>query len=283
MKRITLIIIFFLMTGGSLYSGVTLKPRAVFIDPRTKSGVAELTNSTSKPVEVFLDFEFIYENYIDSLGKVTLIKDDSVAAKKYSLSPYLRVFPRKIIIPPKSEQLIRFIVLNDSKLEPGTYWTRLKITSKGKEKEIDTTEKAGSLNSKFNLYTSLTFPVIYQKGEVNTGIKFGEFKEYETDSSYNIVIHLERTGNSPFWGSITARMFALGDDEKRVEIRDDVACPVYFSQTRTLKLQKDWYKKFAKKYRIEVTVSNSDMIDIPEDRQYNKVNETADYILNIPE
>lgn len=269
--RLALALFIFLFTG-IINAQVVVNPVAIFFDPMTKTAEAEIKNISTKPLQVELGFEYMYENWIDSMGKVTVIKRDSIGYDKHALDKYIKVFPRKILIPPGKSQTVRLLLMNVGNLEDGTYWTRLVTKSEEQDKLFDTTGKNADIGSKFKIHTGVSQPVIYQKGKVFTGVEITKF-ERAPDVGDMIVfnLELERTGNSPFWGSIGIRVVDESND-KIVGLNVD-ACPVFFSQKRTLGLEKKMFNNPDKntEYTLYVDLSNENMKMIPEDRRYNKI------------
>ncbi len=274
MKKWSLVpaLIIFIFTG-ILNAQVVVNPVAIFFDPLTKTAEAEIKNISTKPLQVELGFEYMYENWIDSLGKVTVIKKDSIGYEKYALDKYIKVFPRKMLIPPGKSQTVRLLLMNVGNLEDGTYWTRLVTKTEEQDKLFDTTGKNDDIGSKFKIHTGVSQPVIYQKGKVFTGVDITRF-ERVADIGNMVVfkIELERTGNSPFWGSIGIRVVDESND-KIVGLNVD-ACPVFFKQDRTIGLEKKIFSNPDKntEYTLYIDLSNENMKMIPEDRRYNKIN-----------
>ncbi len=274
MKKWSLVpaLIIFIFTG-ILNAQVVVNPVAIFFDPLTKTAEAEIKNISTKPLQVELGFEYMYENWIDSLGKVTVIKKDSIGYEKYALDKYIKVFPRKMLIPPGKSQTVRLLLMNVGNLEDGTYWTRLVTKTEEQDKLFDTTGKNADIGSKFKIHTGVSQPVIYQKGKVFTGVDITRF-ERVADIGNMVVfkIELERTGNSPFWGSIGIRVVDESND-KIVGLNVD-ACPVFFKQDRTIGLEKKIFSNPDKntEYTLYIDLSNENMKMIPEDRRYNKIN-----------
>ncbi len=275
--KITVILVLFILVCAKTNAQIVVNPLGVFFDPVSKTAEAQLKNTSSKPLEVKISFEFIYENWLDSTGKVTLIRNDSVKAAQYSLNNYIKVFPKKIIIPPGKEQTIRFLLTNVSGLEDGTYWTRIKFTSVEVEKQFDTTGKSANIGSKFKLINEITIPIVFQKGKVFAGV---DVKKYDIirndDDSVVIAIELERTGNSPFWGNITFELHDMTID-KIINVFED-ACPLYFETRRTLAIPKSYLKSFSfpGDFKLVMMIHNENMKDIPEDRRYNVIDLNKD-------
>jgi hypothetical protein len=257
----------------TLHAQVVVNPVGIFFDPLTRTAEAEIKNVSTKPIQVELSFEYMYENWSDSLGKVLIIKNDTLGKEKYSLDKYIKVFPKKLIIPPGKEQTVRMLLMNVGNLEDGTYWTRLKTRAVEMDKQFDTTGKNATIGSKFKIFTDVTQPVVYQKGKVFTGVDIKKF-ERVADIKEGIVIELEmeRAGNSPFWGSIM--LFVKDNSTDKIVAMNRDVCPIFFSQKRRLAFPKKLFKKFTfpGTYTVQIVLNNENMTTIPEDRRYNKLN-----------
>lgn len=257
----------------TLYSQIVVNPVAIFFDPVTKTAEAEVKNISTKPIQVELTFEYMYENWVDSLGKVAVIKNDSTGYDKYALDKYIKVFPKKILIPPGKSQTVRLLLMNVGNFEDGTYWTRLVTKSEEQDKVFDTTGKSANIGSKFKIHTGVSQPVIYQKGKVFTGLDVIKFERGpDIGDILTFELELERTGNSPFWGSIGLRVY--DEQTGKVVAANIDACPVFFNQKRKIGLSRKMFRNPNKPadYELKIQIANDNMKMIPEDKRYNKLN-----------
>lgn len=269
MKKILAIIALMLpIMTISLNAQVSVNPAITFIDPLSKTGSAELHNNSDDLVEAEVSFMFAYESFSDTLNQIILIRDDSVTKSKYDLAPYIRVFPKKVILQPRKKQTIRFLVKNVNKLDDGTYWTRIVVKSKKHEIAVsDSAEIEDSIKLGFITWYHMSFPLYFQKGDINTNIDISNIKSVRYKEKLALEMDLKRIGNSPFWGIIKMEIYDVEDDDEPIEISRHLL-PIFKDHNRRFMLQDSKYKS-GKKYRVEIIVNNdglSDIVSIPYER-----------------
>lgn len=259
MKKIALILLLILITP-ELFSQIGIMPPAVFINPQSRSGSMTLTNSSSEPREVEISFRFGYPSS-DSLGNTVMIYNDEETEAKYSLIPYLKVFPRKMIIEAKREQTVRFLTMMPPDLEDGTYWSRVSVLSKPIDSQIDTNTSENEIRAGFKVNTELVNVVIFQKGKQTTGIDINNLQTESNDSLVVISFNLKRTGNAPFWGNVD---FQLKNPDNKVIHKEKNPIALYFNGMKRYSFRRDEFQ--SGKHTIEIRMDN-DRDDIPEERK----------------
>jgi P pilus assembly chaperone PapD len=210
---------------------VTVSPTAVYITSRNPSALLTLINTGSRPEEIELSIGFGYP-VSDSLGTLRVDIVDTAASGEPSLTSYLRVFPRRLVLQPGQRQVVRVMVAMPAGAADGEYWGRVLVKSRGGEPPIEQTQ--GSVHMQLSLETTFATAVFFQKGEAKTGIEIPSAAARRMGDSVQFTLDLKRTGNSAFLGRIRAELL----DSKGAsvaEVEDVVA--VYRSLRRRFVLR----------------------------------------------
>jgi hypothetical protein len=233
-----------------LTAQVGVAPTALFIDPDSRSASMFVNNPTENTVEVDVSLIFGY-SATDSLGASYIEYADSVMAEKYSLYPYVTIFPRKFTMKPKQQQTVRFVLKNTQKLPDGIYWTRIK-TESGKIQEQLDSQNVDGVKVLVNMRMAMVTGVFYKKGEGdnNTALNLIWKTTRQDTSKLFLVYDGKREGTMPFFG--TAKLVIKDSENKIVEEKEE-----QFSMYRDgLKAYEFDIKKFPKgKYKSEITIS----------------------------
>jgi hypothetical protein len=248
-----LLMIFFL--SKDLLAQVSASPSILFIDKNSNTGVLTLNNSSDIDKEIELSCKFGYAK-VDTSFQVIIEYKDSINAQKYDIGSSIKFFPQKLVLKSKTEQTVRLLLTNTAKLNEGTYWSRLVVKSKDVEKQIDSTF-TDEISARFVLVTETVNIVFYEKGQVFTNLEFGKHKIVEDSLNYKLAIETERTGNSPYLGSVDVKVY----DNLGKEITNKSARTAqYFNTPFIITLPREKYS--AGKYKVELAFTNS-RDDIP--------------------
>ncbi len=248
MKHI-LVIVIMIVFSIPVYSQIAFEPPVVFVDALSKTCTMNIKNTGDVNKEIEINFKFGYSKY-DSTGKPYVCYDDSVSSKTNSLAPYIKSFPKKFLLPPKSEQVVRFLIRGMDDLPDGTYWTRVAATAKDEEKQIDSTA-SDKITATISIIVETVNIIYYQKGDVNTGVDLDGLIVDSDSINYIIRLFCERTGNSPFLGSM---LLALYDEDGKLVVNEQKKTAVYYEIPFRFRIEKNLLKPG--KYRAEVTVTN---------------------------
>jgi P pilus assembly chaperone PapD len=182
---------------------VTVSPTAVYITSKNPSALLTLINTGSRPEEIELSIGFGYP-VSDSLGVLKVDIVDTAASGEPSLTSYLRVFPRRLVLQPGQRQVVRVMVAMPAGAADGEYWGRVLVKSRGGEPPIEQTQ--GSVKMQLSLETTFATAVFFQKGEVKTGIEVPSATAHRMGDSVQFTLDLKRAGNSAFLGRIRAEL-----------------------------------------------------------------------------
>jgi hypothetical protein len=219
---------FILRTGAQ----VTISPTAMYIDDSQSIESLQISNANDAAREVFVSFEFGYPS-ADSAGNFCTVYDDTLKKLRYGIGTNARAFPRKFILQPGGQQIVRVQILNMRDKRDGVYWERMIITSR---------ESAG-INEKLNIIKGVgaaiectfrqSIPLFYLKGLTTTGVIIEEVTAYFKEGILTTVSKLVPEGNSPFNGSVT---LDLKDESGRLVASHRQTVTLYFESYQRIEM-----------------------------------------------
>jgi hypothetical protein len=190
------------LTASSAHA-VTVSPTAVYITSRNPSALLTLINTGSRPEEIELSIGFGYP-VSDSAGVLRVDIVDSAGGGEPSLTSFLRVFPRRLVLQPGQRQVVRVMVAMPAGAADGEYWGRVLVKSRGGEPPIE--QNQGNVRMQLSLETTFATAVFFHKGEVKTGISVPTVSAHRMGDSVQVTLDLARQGNSAFLGRIHAEL-----------------------------------------------------------------------------
>lgn len=182
---------------------VTVSPTAVYISARNPSALLTLINTGTRAEEIELSIGFGYP-VSDSLGVLRVDIVENAASGEPSLTSYLRVFPRRLVLQPGQRQVVRVMVSMPAGSGDGEYWGRVLVKSRGGEPPIE--QAQGNVRMQLSLETTFATAVFYHRGEVKTGIAVPLATARRMSDSVQFTIDLKREGNSAFLGRVKAEL-----------------------------------------------------------------------------
>jgi len=194
-----------LLSSPILIGQVSLAPTSLYIHDQT--GVASLyvTNNSNEDQEIVISLEFSYPGS-DNNGNMKTISDDQTAATRYGITDYLRVFPKQFILKPGGQQTVRLQSKPLSDKPDGVYWTRVIVSSNTAAKDLGSLQAAEGIGTRINYVFKQNIPAFYIKGKATTGLIPGDISTSVEERKLVAVASLRPTGNSPFNGTVTARL-----------------------------------------------------------------------------
>ncbi len=189
-----------------LADAILVAPTAVFIDHRSRSGEVYLVNRGNDPEEVSVELKFGYPD-ADSTGDVYIHFFDSLPAGAPSAAGWVRAYPRRVVVPPGAQQLVRLMATPPAGLPDGEYWSRIVITSRQAAPAVQVTDSG--VRAQINVEMRTVISLMYRKGEVQTGLVLNDFRAELRGDSLVVWMDLARSGNAAWLG--TARVSLAGD------------------------------------------------------------------------
>jgi len=256
MKKIIIFAIV-LLVSSLTRAQVIVAPTILFMGDQSRFGTFVVMNRSNTPQEISVSFRFGFPES-DSSGNIRMQYDDSLMAEKHSCQPWVKGFPQKFIVNPGQQQVVRLLVSPPANIGDGEYWTRLVTSSTPQAKTIDTVRTGITANITFVLEQVTT--IIYKKGNASTNIELPEVEVKKDSASMNLLAHVTRGGNSPFFGRISA---VVEDKAGNKLFSQDEVIAVYRNDM-TLKFAVPLSKLPEGSYTADITLS-SDRTDISQD------------------
>lgn len=182
----------------ALIEAIYVAPTAVFIDDRTQSAQITIGNSGDSPEEATVELRFGFPD-VDSAGTPFVRLIDDPGPELPSAADWIRAFPQRVHLEPKSQQVVRLLAHPPDSLPEGEYWSRLIVTGRGAAVPVagtDTVVRAG-----VNLVIRLVASVTYRKGHVATGVTVRDLTAEAEGDSLTVWAHMERQGNAAYLGT----------------------------------------------------------------------------------
>ena len=215
-----LALVFALLPMGRAWA-VTVSPTALFIESRSPTGTLTLYNSGNRPEEPEVTFAFGYP-VSDAAGTVNVVLVDTAAAGEPSVVPWLRAFPRRLVLQPGQRQTLRVMVQAPPTLAAGEYWGRVVVNSRGGQVPVEQTQ--GEVRMQLEVETAIATTVLFRKGEVATGMAVRDARASLTEGGVAFSVDMERQGTGAFLGRVKAEVVAPGG---RVVAETEDAVAVY--------------------------------------------------------
>ncbi len=268
MKRTSLFLpaafVFFTLAFQPVIAQVAIAPSTIFIDDQTNIGTLYVSNRSSDPQEVSIDFAFGYPSS-DANGNLVMTYTDSVSYHQYAINEWVRAFPRSFVLGPQERQTVRFQVRPQPQAEDGVYWTRVRILANPQEPDIDLTTEEEGISTRITFRFEQVIAAFYKKGNTTTGLEVTEVEVRHENGSMMVLPHLRRTGNSPFIGSLTAKLFDMNGNLIKERQSTTTA---YFEEVRRIEI--DTQDVAPGDYRLELTfetrrgdISPTDLVQSP--------------------
>jgi P pilus assembly chaperone PapD len=244
--KTTALILIFTVSYSVLQAQLSISPPYVSVDGRSGVGNLYISNNSPQPQEVEISFAFGYPAS-DTEGNLVMNYSDTVAYEKYAMDPVVRAFPRTFILPANQQRTVRVQVKPSPGMKDGFYFTRVKILTKPQTAEV-----AKPVGDVISTHITLNFeqviPAFYRRGKVTTGLKIEKIDATQKDTLLMILAHLDRLGEAPFIGSVTAK---LKDAKGKVVTETQASTTAYFNVVRRVDL--DLAKVTPGNYQLELT------------------------------
>lgn len=233
MKKISSILffVFIIMVKGT-FAQITIAPTMLFIDQQNRFGTLLVLNGSDQNQEISISFPFGYP-VTDSNGDIQMVYDDSTRANEYGIDDLVRGFPQNFVLAPGQRQVVR-LTIRPKQFQDGTYWTRIKTTSNPQSAtigEASSDEITAQITYKLDQVTTL----FYKHGEVETGINIENFSTRQTEDHIQFIADAERTGNSPFLGSI---VLEIKDTSGNTVAEKLVSTSIFFDYRQVFEIPK---------------------------------------------
>ena len=183
---------------------ISVSPPALFMNSNNRFGTFVVENKTGEPQEVSVKFRFGYP-VSDSIGNLSMQYDDTVAESQYSLTGWIKGFPRKFVLMPGTQQIIRLTTQPPANLSDGMYWSRIITSAQPQAKRIDTVRTG--ITTQISIVFEQITTVLYGKGKLNTGLEIIDPFIVEDSAKVHLVWKTVKNGNAPYFGTVNVKVF----------------------------------------------------------------------------
>lgn len=227
MKKLLLTSLFALLMFTSTFSQVTIAPTNLFVEENSRFGTYMVINNSNEDQEIAVDFVFSY-SALNENGQRRIVEDDSARARAHSIAQHVRAFPQNFVLTPGQRQIVRLRIAAPNDLEDGTYWARIKTSATPEAPPVEL-EQSETVTASLGLIVEQVTGLYYKVGSVTTGIDIQSITpNLAEDGVLEVFTDYERTGNSPFLGSIVT---SLIDSSGEVVQQERSSTTLYFGGT----------------------------------------------------
>ncbi len=260
LSLLSALFLFFMLTVMALRSGagVLVAPTVVFISDKGRTGRMTVQNPTDKPQEVTVFFSFGLPTS-DSLGNVTVRLSDSAVTDPNSALGWVKAFPRKMILQPKSSQVVRFRATPPRDLPAGEYWSRVVVRSEDGETSLPSPTEEGAITTKLNMIMQTAIMLKYRKGELTSKLELTKTSATLEGDKVEVMVSMKNAGNCSYVGTLAVRLLDASDKEIS---HTSLQLAVYHDLIRRLELPLA-EGSFSRPYRVEIGITTSGRKDIP--------------------
>ena len=120
-------------------------------------------------------------------------------------SPYLRFFPRSVVLAPNESQLLKVQVSKTDQLPAGEYRSHIYFRAERDDKplgEIEARVDSGSISVSLIPIFGITIPIIVRVGEVSAEVKLTDAELMQKDSLLVLSMNMHRSGSKSVYGNI---------------------------------------------------------------------------------
>ncbi|MFA8433822.1 MAG: molecular chaperone [Marinifilaceae bacterium] len=218
-----LILITLFYPGQSLAQGnLLITPRRVVFDGNKRIQELNLANTGKDSATYQISFKEIRMTENGGFEEITQPDPGQNFASKY-----LRFFPRRVTLGPKEAQVVKLQLSRTNQLQAGEYRSHMYFRAVPKEKPLGEKE-AGSASSTLSVKLvpvfGITIPVIIRRGESTASVSMVDLAlEGGADSTPNLGITLQRTGNMSVYGDITVKHISPAGKVRQVGLVKGIA------------------------------------------------------------
>lgn len=218
--------------GRPVLSQISVAPAVLSVESPSNVASIYVSNGYDSVKEVSVSFKFGYLSS-DSSGNQFMVKDDIIASAEFGLDNHLTAFPLKFRLEPGGSQTVRVQVRGMGGKPEGTYWGRIIVSSNDALLYSAGNDAPGGIRTKINYILQHNLPVFYKKGKVSTHLVIKNVNAAVDDKKLKVLVSLARGGNSPFNGSVEARLF---DSRLREAASVRQTAVVYFDRVQRIEL-----------------------------------------------
>lgn len=186
--------------GAAALRAVSVSPMSVFMSHTNRTATITLYNPNPLPEEIDISFAFGYPQS-DSTGEVTVPLSNVAPEGEPSAVPWLRAFPRRLVLQPGQQQVVRILAQPPAGLEDGEYWSRVLVTATGGRPPVEQ-QVEPNVRVAISMRTVTVASLNYRKGRPATGIAITDASAVRTADSLQVTLDMERNGEAAYLGRV---------------------------------------------------------------------------------
>lgn len=207
-----------LAAGTAALRAVSVSPMSVFMSHTSRAATITLYNPNPLPEEIEIGFAFGYPQS-DSTGEVSVPLSEVAAEGEPSAVPWLRAFPRRLVLQPGQQQVVRILAQPPAGLEDGEYWSRILVTATGGRPPVEQ-QVQPDVRVAISMRTIIVASLNYRKGRPTTGIEVSAGRAVRTTDGVQVTLDMERRGEAAYLGRV--RLELLDAQGRLVHEEEDV-------------------------------------------------------------
>jgi hypothetical protein len=123
--------------------------------------------------------------------------------------PWLRAFPRRLVLQPGQQQVVRILAQPPAGIDDGEYWSRVLVIATGGrppvEQQVQPDVRVG-----ISMRTIIVASLNYRKGRLTTGIKMTDASAVRTVNGLDVTLDMARQGEAAYLGRIRVELLDAG-------------------------------------------------------------------------
>lgn len=239
-------------------AGVLVAPSVVILSDKGRTGRMTVQNPSNMPREITIDFSFGLPES-DSLGYVKVKLDTALINDPRSAAPWIKAYPRKLVIPPSGSQVVRFVARPPADLPDGEYWARIMVQSQEGTSSLPSPTAEGKITTRLNMIMRTAIMLKYRSGNLVASLKLNNTTVFKNDTTIGVVVDMTNSGNVSYIGVLSCRL--LDADQKEISTRR-IQLAVYYDLKRRVSFRVP-SGDFKAPFQVEVAISSRGRKDIP--------------------
>lgn len=146
---------------------------------------------------------------------------DTPDAGQNFAGPYIRIFPRQVVLGPNESQVVKVQIIKASQLKEGEYRSHLYFRAVPDEKPLGEPSKkkdTSSLSIQLTPIFGITIPVIIRVGENTTTVALTDLSFEVADNKPTLSMTFNRIGNMSVYGDLKVDYISPGGKTTEVKI-----------------------------------------------------------------
>ena len=235
MKKVTSICLCVLPISFSYSMGVSVDPKRLVFSDQDRAKPITLINPTNETLTYRISFQ---EMRMTENGKLERLSKENLHDDYPASSSFIRYSPRQVIIPPKSSQIVRFMLRKPHGLEEGEYRSHVLFQALPKEDEnLDLNQDQGaSMNISLTPVYGVSIPLIVRHGQLQANVSFNNLQLFEEELEKTFVsLNIQQQGERSIFGRLTVAFREDGSRQMTI-IGQLKGVSVYDVQHRKVKI-----------------------------------------------